>query len=98
MSERSELESAKQTAVREWAELQKTAADAKKAPKLVRSGRAAVLRQLADSKGEQVFSLQERLDSLPPEGPPNLIEKEDGRLLILEENEVEASKPWWRFW
>ena len=98
MSKQDEVRSALAQAEQELQQLKESAAQAKVAPKLVRSGRAAELKALAATKELEVSDLRTEL-RLSPEGPPNMIEKEDGRLLTFEENKAERSRrPWWRFW
>lgn len=101
MSERDHTNTALVKAREEWQNLQKIANDAKKAPKLVRSGKAADHRRLADEKLVEVFALEQKLEALPADEFVNLVqewvdtpeEEREGSVVVIAE-----SKPWWKFW
>ena len=92
MSERDDVNDALIKANGEWPQLQQDANAAKKAPKLVRSGRAAELRHLADAKGEEIIALEQKLEALPTEEVVNRVQS------VTAEEDVVVVKPWWQFW
>ncbi len=90
MSIKKRLASELAGALAEWSELQNNATAARKAPKLVRSGRAAELRNLAEEKGQEVAVLKMKL-----------VAAVDEEVVETTTYSVEApriAKPWWKFW